>query len=221
MVHAGRFLSKQDGPDKEEEYFAVLVANIYISEKGKSFKDLRYHYELSSRSMTEAEVEPFVYLFQYDQAKKVNHYDLVAKFCRQHPSVAPMIGKAPAKFNPIRDYYAAQNTLRDIPIDIPIHEPVPVPIRIMQNEPYVLITDDYLISLLEPRYRADDIAGYGQRARKLEQVFGSLTLIEAAPLLVRLIMRKSSDRVPMLFHGHLHTATRAKLINILRTRLTK
>ena len=46
-----RILGKDDGPLIEEEYFAVLVANIYISEKGKSFKDLRYRYNAFSRSM--------------------------------------------------------------------------------------------------------------------------------------------------------------------------
>ena len=104
------------------------------------------------------------------------------------------------------------------PIDEP---PGPLPIRITQNEPYVPITDGYLISLLEPRFRADDVVGYGRRARELERVFGNLTLIEAVPLLVRLLSRKVGDRVAMLFHGHLATATRAKLISVLRVRLTK
>lgn len=220
MVHAGRILGNNDGPLKEEEYFAVLVANIYISEKGKSFKDLRYQYEALSRSMTEAEVEPFVYLLQINEKKKENHYDLVEKFCRQHPRVAPMIAKAPAKFNPIRDYYSLKESLNDIPLHID-EPPGPPPIRITQNEPYVPITDWYLISLLEPRFRADDVGGYGQRARKLEQVFGRLTVIEATPLLVRLVSKMPGDRVAMLFHGHLATTTRAKLINVLRARLTK
>ena len=217
MVHAGRLLGNDDGPLKEEEFFAVLVANIYISEKGKSFKDLRYHYEALSRGMKEEEAEPGVFLFQTDDQRKEDHYDLIAKFCRQHPVVAPMIADSPAKFNPIRDYYSSRDMLKDIPINEP---PGPVPIRITQNEDYVPMTDEYLIRLLEPRFRADDVAGYGERARELERVFGGLRLFEAAPLLPRLVMSKPNDRIAMLFHGHLATATRATLINILRTRLT-
>lgn len=215
MVHAGRFLSNEDGPTKEEEYFAVLIANIYISEKGKSNKDLRYRYELFSRGLTEEEVKPLVYLFQYDTKDKVDHYDLIAKFCGQHTTVAPMIGEAPAKFNPIRDYYKSKE------INVPVEPPQPLPVRVTANVDYTYINDEYLIGMLEPRFLATDVAGYGQRARKLEQVFASLKVIEAAPLLFRLVMRRAGDRVAMLFHGHLSTATRVKLIGILRTRLTK
>jgi hypothetical protein len=220
MVHAMRILGNDDGPLKEEEFFAVLVANIYISEKGKSFEHLRYRYEALSRHMTEAEIEPFIFLLQYDEQKKEDHFSLIEKFCKQHPTIAPMIAKAPAKFNPIRDYYQFKENLNDFGLhsDEP---PGPLPIRITQNEPYVPISDDYLIGMLEPRFRADDVQGYGQRARKLEQVFGSLTVIEAAPLIARLVARKPGDRVAALFHGHLSTATRLKLINILRTRITK
>lgn len=221
MVHAARLLGKDDGALDEEEFFAVLVANIYISEKGKSFGDLRYRYDALSRSMTEAEVEPFVFLLQYDAAKKEDHYDLIDKFCRQHTQIAPMIAKAPGKFNPIRDYYTLKENLNDLKFLHSDEPPGPVPIRITENEPYVPITDGYLISLLEPRFRADDVAGYGQRERKLEQVFGGVTRNEAVPLIGRLVSRKPSDRVAVLFHSHLATATRTKLINILRTRLTK
>jgi hypothetical protein len=134
--------------------------------------------------------------------------------------MAPLIAKAPAKFNPIRDYYKFKENLNDF--DFRSDEPPgPLPIRITQNEAYVSISDDYLIGLLEPRFRADDVAGYGQRAQKLDQVFASLKLFEATPLIARLVSRRTGDRVAMLFHGHLATATRARLINILRTRITK
>jgi hypothetical protein len=220
MVHAARLLGNDDGAVKEEEFFAVLVANIYISEKGKSFKELRYRYDAFSRPMTEAEVEPFIFLMQKDEQKDEDHFSLIEKFCRQHTKMAPMIAKAPAKFNPIRDYYQFKENLNDF--DFKSDEPPgPLPIRITQNEAYVSISDDYLIGLLEPRFRADDVAGYGQRAQKLDQVFASLKLFEATPLIARLVSRRTGDRVAMLFHGHLATATRARLINILRTRITK
>ena len=92
-----------------------------------------------------------------------------------------------------------------------------MPIRITQNEPRVPVTDYYLMTLLEPRYRSDDVAGYGGRAREVEKVFRSLPLQEASPLLVRLLKRSEGDRVAAYFHGHLATATRKKLISILIT----
>jgi hypothetical protein len=220
LVHAGRILGGDDGPLTEEEFFAVLVANIYISEKGKSHKDLRYRYEALSRGMTEAEVEPFVFLLQFDEKKKEDHFDLIDKYCRQHPQIAPMIGKAPAKFNPIRDYYALDQHLLDLTLRAD-EAPGPIPVRITQNYARVPLTDEYLISLLEPRFRADDEAGYLGRARKLEEVFAGLIASEAVPLLIRLVTKRSGDRVAFLFHGHLATATRARLIKVLRTRLTR
>jgi hypothetical protein len=96
---------------------------------------------------------------------------------------------------------------------------VRVPIRITQHEPRVPVTDYYLITLLEPRYRSDDVVGYGGRARELEQVFGHMPAQEAILLLVRLLGRSHGDRVATYFHDHLATATRKKLINVL-TRAT-
>jgi hypothetical protein len=216
LVHAARIVGFDDGPLDEEEFFSVLITNIYISEKGKSYNDLRYRYSAFSRGFYLYETFPMVYLLQ--KAKSEDHYELIDKFCKQHPNVAPMIAKAPAAFNPIRDYFTLKENLNDIKLNDDV--PGPVPVRITQNEPYVPITDYYLISLLEPRFRADDVAGYGERARKLEQVFGRLTVLEAAPLLARLVYKAHADKVAMYFHGHLSTATRKKLINILRGRLT-
>ena len=113
MVHAARLLGFDsyradakvrermihDGYDDEEEYFAVLVANIYISEKGKPYTSLRKGHGLADPHLKESEVEPMAFLFED------YNYELIDAFCDQHPKIAPMIADAPAKFNPIRDYY--------------------------------------------------------------------------------------------------------------------
>jgi len=78
MVHAGRLLGHDDGSDDEEEYFAILIANIYISEKGKSFSSLRRTHDAMSISLTEAEAQPMGYLFKDD------NYRMIEKFCGQH-----------------------------------------------------------------------------------------------------------------------------------------
>ena len=87
------------------------------------------------------------------------------------------------------------------------------------QEERVPLSDSYLISLLQPRYAADDVAGYGARARKLEGVFRSASIEEAGPLFPRLALRRPGDNVSMLFHDHLSTPTRKKLLQILQDRM--
>jgi hypothetical protein len=219
LVHAARYLGgdfKQTpiptmpAYENEEEYYAILITNVYISEKRRSFESFRKSHHLRPKpEMTEEEAEPWVFLLQDD------NYRLIEKFWKQHPTIAPMIAKAPAKFNPIRDYDEVTRGALP-PIRVKDTETVSVPIRITQQESRVPLTDYYLITLLEPRYRADDVVGYGGRARKLEQVFGTLLAYEALPLMVRLLARAPGDKVAMYFHDHLATATRNKLFDILK-----
>ena len=64
--------------------------------------------------MLEWEIKPYVFLFQYDADKKEDHFKLIEEFCGQHTTIAPMIAKASAKFNPIRDYYSLASNLVDL-----------------------------------------------------------------------------------------------------------
>jgi hypothetical protein len=219
LVHAARYLGgdfkqtpipKMPDYDNEEEYFTVLVTNIYSSEKGRSFASFRKSHRLRLKpGMNEQEADPWAFLLEDD------NYRLVEKFCKQHPTIAPIIAHAPADFNPIRDYYDLKRGA--LPLNLKVVEEVRVPIRITQNEPRVPVTDYYLMTLLEPRYKSDDVAGYGGRAREVEKVFRGMPLQEASPLLVRLLKRSEGDRVAAYFHGHLSTATRKKLLGILIT----
>jgi hypothetical protein len=219
LVHAARILggdlktirlkNTMEGWETEEEFFAIVVTNIYSSEMNRDFRHFRKSHNLSwTPEMTDEEVEPWMFLFANDI------YRLVEKFCNQHPTVAPMIAIAQAEFNPIRDYYNFKRGELH-PLILKVHEEVQVPIRLTQQEARVPITDSYLLSLLEPRYGAEDVAGYGGRARKLESVFRQMLGREALPLLGRLIGRPPGDKVAMYFHGHLATATRKKLLKIL------
>jgi hypothetical protein len=106
IVHASRLIGNDFGPRNEEEFFAVLVTNIYMSEKGKRFSELRYRYDARSRGLKASEAQPYGFLLQTDEVMNEDHYVLIDKYCRQHPQVAPMIAKAPVEFNPIREYYA-------------------------------------------------------------------------------------------------------------------
>lgn len=90
--------------------------------------------------------------------------------------------------------------------------------KAVAHNPRVPLTDSYLISLLQPRYAADDVAGFGARAKKVEQVFQSTNMVEALPLFTRLVLRRPGDTVSTYFHDHLSTPTRTKLLQILQNR---
>ena len=95
------------------------------------------------------------------------------------------------------------------------------PDRATAQEESAPLPDSYLISLLQPRYAADDVAGFGARARKLEQAFRSATIGQAIPLFTRLVTRTLGDKVSMFFHDHLSTPTRTKLLRILQDRMAE
>jgi outer membrane protein OmpA-like peptidoglycan-associated protein len=101
MVHAGRILGNDDGPLDQEEFFAILVTDIYVSEKGKPSNFLRSPTDHSAMAipLKEPETEPYAFL------SLKRNYELIEKYCRQHPNIAPMIADSAAPFNPIRDYY--------------------------------------------------------------------------------------------------------------------
>ena len=89
------------------------------------------------------------------------------------------------------------------------------PQTVIAYEQAVPLSDSYLISLLQPRYAKNDVAGYGARARRLEYGFRTVPRQQALPLLTRLKLRNRNDKVATYFHDHLSTATRTKLQDIL------
>jgi hypothetical protein len=106
LVHAARFLGRDSndrpltgamsGYDDEEEFFAVLVTNIYVSETGRTNlrKDHHGHVNLPPPLNRP---EAFLAIPE--------NYRLIRTFCSQHPNIAPMIANANAAFNPIKTYY--------------------------------------------------------------------------------------------------------------------
>ena len=76
--------------------------------------------------------------------------------------------------------------------------------------------DGVLVPILEKRYGPNDIAGFGSRVRKLEEMFRGLDQVQAMSLFNRLMMRRNGDQVSMYFYDHLSTATRTNLLGILR-----
>jgi hypothetical protein len=81
-----------------------------------------------------------------------------------------------------------------------------------------VISDTLLVEILEKRYAANDVAGFGGRVKRLEQLFQGANPMDARTLVPRLANRRNGDRVSMYFHDHLSTATRTNLLGILQLR---
>lgn len=107
LTHAARFLGgdfadralppPMDRYGDEEEFFAVLLQNMYSSEEGGASVSLRGGHDYST--LAEHAKNPSVFLHLED------NYRLIEKFCRQHPRIAPMLARSRAPFNPIRVYF--------------------------------------------------------------------------------------------------------------------
>jgi hypothetical protein len=89
------------GYDTEEEFFAILLANIYASETGRPI-DLREDHH------------GFDHLWADTDAKFIPNpsdpfYRLIAKLVTQQPVMALEIGKINCRFNPIRRYFQMEH----------------------------------------------------------------------------------------------------------------
>jgi len=89
---------------------------------------------------------------------------------------------------------------------------LPDPPTVIYLEP----VDGMLLPILEKRYAANDVAGFGGRVRKLEEIFRGMGPLHAKELLDRLQFRKPGDKLSVAFHDHLSQPTITSLLNILR-----
>jgi hypothetical protein len=76
--------------------------------------------------------------------------------------------------------------------------------------------DSQLLPRLKMRFAANDVAGHGARARKVEAIFKKFDPFEVNDMRRRLAARSSGDEVVRYFYEHLSTAERANLLGILR-----
>jgi hypothetical protein len=108
MTHAARRLGGELNPSKSlvgafknyenvEEFYSIFVTNIYSSETGRPEHMKRSH---QLEYLRKEDWDPDRWLRSYR-----TNYDLVDKFCDDHPVAAPMMSKSKADFNPLRVYY--------------------------------------------------------------------------------------------------------------------
>jgi outer membrane protein OmpA-like peptidoglycan-associated protein len=108
LVHGGRHLSRVfkqrplpralDAYEDQEEFFAILVEDIYLSEIGRKTWNGRNNLRGGHDNKTTEDGDPEAFLC--DPAK----YDYVKQYWDESPNVAPMIAKVDTDFNPIQLY---------------------------------------------------------------------------------------------------------------------
>ena len=116
LVHAARFLGSDHvfnndfnfywainptllGYENQEEFIAILLTNIYMSETGQ--KTLRLDHGSTQHPASMNGSSEFL--------SNGENLKVIREFCRQHNEIAPMIAKSTAPFNPIRAFYETQN----------------------------------------------------------------------------------------------------------------
>jgi hypothetical protein len=205
--------------ENEEEFFAILAANIYISEKGKPPAMLRNSHFLVQQGMTDWEAISEVFLFEW------SNFGVIDRFCKQNEHFARMLARVHSRFNPLRSYFLFMASSDPYPADLPDPGEVPMPserlepTRDVAFQARIALSDSSLIELLEKRFRADDLAGYGGRLRQFRRLIETVNRSEAFSLFVRLRLRPPGDRVAQLFHDHLSTATRNQVLGYLKWKL--
>jgi hypothetical protein len=84
----------------EEEFIAVLVTNIYLTDpSNKSHSNLRRDH-VSFKTLESDVAESFTFF-----RSSVSTYRLVGKFCRENPAFTKNIAEVKASFNPIAAFY--------------------------------------------------------------------------------------------------------------------
>ena len=119
LVHAMRNLGRDSNQvpltgrlklyENEEEYFAILVANIYSSELGRQPTNWLVG-SGTARSGLRADHGGFNNLNDDESIgveflMRPDNYALVKKFCKQHPQISQQIAQANGRFNPLKIFY--------------------------------------------------------------------------------------------------------------------
>ena len=86
--------------EDEEEFIAVLVTNIYLTDpSNKSHSSLRRDH-VSFKTLESDVAQSFTFF-----RSSVSTYRLVEKFCRENPAFTKNLAEVKASFNPITAFY--------------------------------------------------------------------------------------------------------------------
>ena len=119
-------------------------------------------------------------------------------------------------------FYYIQTAIRGQKVDYNWIRPPIKPLEAGTIPPKVLadgrasVMDAQLLPLLKMRFAANDLAGYGARARKVEAIFRTFDPFDVNDLRHRLAARAPGDEVVRYFYEHLSTGERNRLLGILQ-----
>jgi len=95
--------------DDEEEFIAVLVTNIHISDPGNRNKTgLRADHQTGYALQSDLAGS-----FEFFRSSAAT-FRLVEKFCKENPGFTAALAKVPAKFNPLAAYYTNPQKAREM-----------------------------------------------------------------------------------------------------------
>jgi hypothetical protein len=78
--------------------------------------------------------------------------------------------------------------------------------------------DEELVTILKESYEKNDVTGYGGRARRLEQMFSTMSDFDAKRLLLRFRARNKTDTLATLLYSQLSPPLIEKLLGLLAKR---
>lgn len=183
---------------------------------------IAYRVALNSHFATEPDNPPWFKFFD-DCLTLVNQrglskggYQLVT--FKEVEDLKNQLPKLPGDLYKGKDQVTSGTGLQHVRPFIPTNEPLGIKYQIAAHESYPEPSDDYLVDLLGRRYAKNDVAGFGGSVRELETVFRHLSKGKAIGLYPRLVGRIFGDKISVSFHDILSTATRMKMLEIVRSR---
>lgn len=113
LVHAMRHTQGEldrrpmkDDFDRVDEFHAIMVANIYCSERGRP---LRRNHHGGAAMQHDFATDAFRFYAWYNK--------LISKFVSDLPELARKLNRITCKWNPVREHYDYQDVLRRIALD--------------------------------------------------------------------------------------------------------
>ncbi len=113
LVHAMRHTvgewdrtSLHDGFDRVDEFQAIMVCNIFCSERTRPLRRNHSSHEAMQREFA---ADPFRFYAWYNRH--------ISKFVSDHPTLSSQLNRVRCPWNPIREHFDYQQVLSDIAVD--------------------------------------------------------------------------------------------------------
>ncbi len=93
----------------DEEFYAVVITNIFISDPGNAYKTGLRASHASARALESELADSFGFF-----RSSIATFRLIEKFCKENPGFSKAVANVPAKFNPLAAYYTNPQKAREL-----------------------------------------------------------------------------------------------------------